>query len=135
MELQYKWLIRILSGSFFYRDSEFRSAMGNSSVDIDKMLSKNFFLWIQCPKISNGQKVVKRVKPLAPSNKVCGLCLQEKLSILRSAPSLNKRSEIFGHCIRRKKCLLSNLSMSTDEVSIADRNSESRQEQYRLIIL
>ena len=22
------------------------------SVDIDKLLSKNFFLWIQCPKIS-----------------------------------------------------------------------------------
>ena len=80
-------------------------------------------------------QVVKRVKPFAPSNKVCGLCLQEKLSILRSAPSLNKRSEIFGHCIQRKKFLLSNLSMSTDEVSIADRNSESWQEQYRLSIL
>ena len=71
------------------------------------------------------RQVVKRVKPFAPSNKVCGLCLQEKLSILRSAPSLNKRSEIFGHCIHRKKFLLSNLSMSTDEVSNADRNSES----------
>ena len=70
-------------------------------------------------------QVVKRVKPFAPNNKVCGLCLQEKLSILRSAPSLNKRSEIFGHCIHRKKFLLSNLSMSTDEVSIVDRNSES----------
>ena len=33
-------------------------------------------------------QVVKRVKPFAPSNKVCGLCLQEKLSILRSAPSI-----------------------------------------------
>ena len=79
-------------------------------------------------------QVVKRVKPFAPSNKVCGLCLQEKLSILRSAPCLNKRSEIFGHCIHRKKFLLNNLSMSTDEVSIADRNSESWQEQYRLSI-
>ena len=70
-------------------------------------------------------QVVKTVKPFAPSNKVCGLYLQEKLSILRSAPSLNKRSEYFEHCIRRKKFLLSNLSMSTDEVSFADRNSES----------
>ena len=26
--------------------------METSSVDIDKLLSKNFFLWIQCPKIS-----------------------------------------------------------------------------------
>ena len=80
-------------------------------------------------------QVVKRVKPFAPSNKVCGLCLQEKLSIPRSAPSLNKRGEICGHCVHRKKFLLSNLSMSTDEVSIADRNSESWQEQYRLSIL
>ena len=70
-------------------------------------------------------QVVKRVKPFAPSNKVCELCLQEKLSILRSAPSLNKRNKIFEHCIHRKKFLLSNLSMSTDEVSNADRNSES----------
>ena len=70
-------------------------------------------------------QVVKRVKPFAPSNKVCGLCLQEKLSILRSAPSLNKRSEIFGHFIHRKKFLLSNLSMPTDELLFADRKSES----------
>ena len=74
-------------------------------------------------------EVVRRVRPFAPSNKVCGLCLQEKHSILRSAPSLNERSDIFGHFI------LSNLSMSTDEVSIADRNSESWQEQNRLSIL
>ena len=26
--------------------------METSSVDIDKLLSKNFYLWIQCPKIS-----------------------------------------------------------------------------------
>ena len=32
-------------------------------------------------------QVVKKVKPFAPSDKVCKLCLQEKLSFLRSAPS------------------------------------------------
>ena len=38
------------------------------------------------------------MKPSAPSDKVCKLCLQEILSILRSAPSLNKKNnEIFGH--------------------------------------
>ena len=42
-------------------------------------------------------EVAKKVKPFAPSDKVCKLCLQENLSTLRSAPSLNKRSEIFGH--------------------------------------
>ena len=54
-------------------------------------------------------EIVKKVKPFAPNDKVCKLCLQEKISILRSAPSLNKRSEIFGHCIHRKKFLLSNM--------------------------
>ena len=62
-------------------------------------------------------EVVKIVKPFAPSVKVCKLCLQEKLSILRSTPSLNTRSEIFGHCIVKKKFLLSNTNkpLSTDE--------------------
>ena len=46
-------------------------------------------------------QVVKIVTPFAPSNKVCGLCLQEKLSVLRSARSLNKRTKIF----RRKTVL------------------------------
>ena len=44
--------LRILSRYCSCQDSEFRSAMETSSVDIDKLLSKNFFLWIQCPKIS-----------------------------------------------------------------------------------
>ena len=43
MELQYKGL-RILSRYCSCQDSEFRSAMETSSVDIDKLLSKNFFL-------------------------------------------------------------------------------------------
>ena len=65
-------------------------------------------------------EVVKKVKAFAPSDKKCKLSLQEKLTILRSAPSLNKRSEIFGHCIYRKKFLLSNTNkpLSTDEVSL-----------------
>ena len=49
--LQYKGL-RILSRYCSCQDSEFRSALETSSVDINKLLSKNFFLWMQCPKIS-----------------------------------------------------------------------------------
>ena len=44
--------LTILSRYCSCQDLEFRSAMETSSVDIDKLLSKNFFLWIQCPKIS-----------------------------------------------------------------------------------
>ena len=40
-------------------------------------------------------EIVKKVKPFAPGEKVCKLCLQEKLSILRSAPSLNKNKTKF----------------------------------------
>ena len=38
-------------------------------------------------------EVVKKVKLFASSDKVCKLCLQENLSILRSAPSLNKKTK------------------------------------------
>ena len=44
--------LRILSRYCSCQDSEFRSAIETSSVDIHKLLSKNFFLWIQCQKIS-----------------------------------------------------------------------------------
>ena len=63
-------------------------------------------------------KVVKKVNPFARSDKVCRICLQEKLSNLRSAPSLNKKkNEIFGHCMHTKRFLLNhnNILMSTDE--------------------
>ena len=46
--------------------------------------------------------------------KCANFAYKEKLSILRSAPSLNKRSEIFGHCIHRKKFLLSNTNKQRD---------------------
>ena len=63
-------------------------------------------------------EVVKKVKPFAPSDKMCKLCLQEKLSILWSAPSLKKTNEIFGHCMHKKSFLLSHnyILMATDEV-------------------
>ena len=41
-------------------------------------------------------EIVKKVKPFAPNDKVCKLCLQGKLSILRYAPSLNnKKKQIY----------------------------------------
>ena len=54
-------------------------------------------------------EIIKNVKPYAPGDKICKLCLQEKLSILISKPSLNKRTEIFGHCVHRKQFLLNNI--------------------------
>ena len=55
-------------------------------------------------------EIMKNVKPYAPGEKICKLCLQEKFSILISKPSLNKRTEIFGHCVLRKQFLLNNIN-------------------------
>ena len=68
------------------------------SEHIWKLKNKNINVNIQW-------EIVKKVKLFTSNDKMCKLCLQEKLSVLRSAPSLNKRSEIFGHCIHRKKIL------------------------------
>ena len=68
-------------------------------------------------------EVIKKVKPFTPGDKVCKLCLQEKLSILRSVPSLNKKKNIkFGHCMHKKRFQLDhnhNILLS-DEVPIMD---------------
>ena len=54
-------------------------------------------------------EISKNVKPYAPGEKICKLYLQRKFSILISKPSLNKRTEIFGHCVHRKQFLLNNI--------------------------
>ena len=69
MELQYKGL-RILSRYCSCQDSEFRSALETSSVDIDKLLSKNFFLSIQCPK-TRSEKVEPIFNDTSNSDTCC----------------------------------------------------------------
>ena len=62
-------------------------------------------------------EIAKKVKSFAPLEKVCKLCLQEKISILRSAPSLNKKNDIIGHCMLKKRFQLNptNNLLSSDE--------------------
>ena len=51
-------------------------------------------------------EVAKKVKSFAPSDKVCKLCLQEKPSIFRSVPSLNKKAKCLDiACIRNDSIL------------------------------
>ena len=52
-------------------------------------------------------ETIKKAKPYTPEKSVCTLCLEEKFQILTKAPSLNKRKEIFFHCVQKKKFLLS----------------------------
>ena len=82
--------IYILKTSFL--KLEHKGTSKTLSEHVWKLKNKNINFNIQW-------EIVKKVKPFAPNNKVCKFCLQEKLSTLRSAPSLNKRSEFFGHCL------------------------------------
>ena len=85
-----------LHKSFF--ELEHKRTSTTLSEHVRKLKNKNINFNIKW-------EVVKKVKPFASSDKVCKLCLQEKLSILRSALSLNKRSEILGHGNNRNKIL------------------------------
>ena len=53
-------------------------------------------------------EIIKKVRPYTPEKSVCKLCLEEKYQILTKAHSLNKRKEIFSHCVHRKRFLRSN---------------------------
>eukprot|EP00111_Clytia_hemisphaerica_P012693 TCONS_00037353-protein len=55
--------------------------------------------------------IMKRVKSYSNTSKVCRLCLQEKLEILRyenKSELLNKRSEIVSKCRHMNKFMLAN---------------------------
>ena len=71
----------------------------------------------------------QKMKPFALSDKVWKLSIQGKLSILRSALSLNKKKnkKLLDIVCMRNDFLFShtNNSLSTDEVSIVDPNSQS----------
>ena len=55
--------------------------------------------------------IMKRAKSYSNTSKVCRLCLQEKLEILRypnKSELLNKRSEIVSKCRHMNKFMLAN---------------------------
>ena len=49
--------------------------------------------------------IVKKLTP-PKSNGTCQLCLEEKFAIIRYAPTLNKRTELFTSCLHRKKAYI-----------------------------
>ena len=70
--------------------------------------------------------IVKKVKSFTPSEKVSKLCFQEKFSILRSAPSLNKTYEIFGHCMDKNRFQLNHTTIYSHLMRVTlIRNSDS----------
>ena len=51
-------------------------------------------------------KILTRAQPYTPSSKMCWLCLTEKVMIMHTGSSLNKRTEFFSSCRHKEGLLL-----------------------------
>ena len=51
-------------------------------------------------------KILKRAQPFTPSSKMCRLYLTEKVMIIHTGSSLNKRTEFFSSCRHKEGLLL-----------------------------
>ena len=51
-------------------------------------------------------KILTRAQPFTPSSKMCRLCLTEKVMIMHTGSSLNKRTEFFSSCRHKEGLLL-----------------------------
>ena len=60
-------------------------------------------------------KILEKAQPCTPITGKCNLCSTEKAYIAYTHPSLNKRRELFSTCPHRRKHLLSNLKMKSEE--------------------
>ena len=60
-------------------------------------------------------KILEKAQPYTPTTGKCNLCTTEKAYIAYTHPSLNKRRELFSTCLHRRKHLLSNLKMKSEE--------------------
>ena len=71
-------------------------------------------------------KILEKVQPYTPTTGKCNLYTTEKASIAYTHPSLNKRRELFSTCPHRRKHLLSNLKMKSEEKKASSGNAPSR---------
>ena len=51
-------------------------------------------------------KILTRAQPFTPSSKMCRLCLTEKVMIMHTGSTLNKRTEFFSSCRHKEGLLL-----------------------------
>ena len=51
-------------------------------------------------------KILTRAQPFTPSSKMCRLCLTEKVKIMHTGSTLNKRTEFFSSCRHKDGLLL-----------------------------
>ena len=71
-------------------------------------------------------KILEKAQPYTPITGKCNLCTSEKAYIAYTHPSLNKRRELFSTCPHRRKHLLSNLKMKSEEKQASSGNAPSR---------
>ena len=63
-------------------------------------------------------KILEKAQPYTPTTGKCNLCTTEKAYIAYTHPSLNKRRELFSTCPHRRKHLLSNLKIKSEEKNL-----------------
>ena len=70
-------------------------------------------------------KILEKAQPYSPITGKCNLCTSEKAYIAYTHPSLNKRRELFSTCPHRRKHLLSNLKIISEEKQASNGNEPS----------
>ena len=60
-------------------------------------------------------KILEKGQRYTPTTGKCNLCTTEKAYIAYTHPSLNKRRELYSTCPHKRKHLLSNLKMKSEE--------------------
>ena len=60
-------------------------------------------------------KILEKAQPYTSTTSKCNLCTTENTYLTYTHPSLNKRRELFSTCPHRRKHLLSNLKIKSEE--------------------
>ena len=71
-------------------------------------------------------KILEKAQPYTPITGKCNLCTSKKAYIAYNHPSLNKRRELFCTCHHRRKHLLLNLKIISEEEQASNGNAPSR---------
>ena len=74
---------------------------------------------------------LKRARARGPNNKLCGLCNQETLFLMkRSKTSLNSRDELGGYCPHRRAYILENIFENRADLKIKRTEAKRKKAEY-----
>ncbi len=115
-----KEYIGMTAGTFKERFANHKKSLNNVRYSTETELSKYAWKLKQSKrKFTIKWSIIKRVPSRAAGGSRCNLCLEEKLSLVRSdcERTLNKRSELFAKCRHRNKFSAKNFKMSNARAS------------------